>query len=153
MMDMAVWQEYLKLLDNLGNTLEKLTEIERSKTAAVSGGNLHGVEECMKQEQVISLSLRGMDQKREKMLAQLGLTGVPLRELEARGPRETHMETRRRCAGSMMYSGPLPRWPGIRWSAICTPSSRSRRPRTRPLWRISPGRRTSGPESSGNLRI
>ena len=95
MMDMAVWQEYLKLLDNLGNTLEKLTEIERSKTAAVSGGNLHGVEECMKQEQVISLSLRGMDQKREKMLAQLGLTGVPLRELEARGPRETHMETRR----------------------------------------------------------
>ena len=87
MMDMAVWQEYLKLLDNLGNTLEKLTEIERSKTAAVSGGNLHGVEECMKQEQVISLSLRGMDQ--------LGLTGVPLRELEARGPRETHMETRR----------------------------------------------------------
>ena len=71
MMDMAVWQEYLKLLDNLGNTLEKLTEIERSKTAAVSGGNLHGVEECMKQEQVISLSLRGMDQKREKMLAQL----------------------------------------------------------------------------------
>lgn len=95
MMDMAVWQEYLKLLDNLGNTLEKLTEIERSKTAAVSGGNLHGVEECMKQEQVISLSLRGMDQKREKMLAQLDLTGVPLRELEARGPRETHMETRR----------------------------------------------------------
>ena len=94
-MDMALWQEYLKLLDGLGNTLEKLTEIERTKTAAVGRGDLDGVEECMKQEQVISLSLRGAEQKREKLLAQLGLAGVPLRELEARGPVETHMETRR----------------------------------------------------------
>ena len=31
MMDMALWQEYLKMLDNLGATLEKLTEIERTK--------------------------------------------------------------------------------------------------------------------------
>lgn len=93
-MDMAVWREYLKLLDSLGATLDKLTEIERTKTAAVGKGDLDGVEACMKQEQVISLSLRGMDQKREKMLAQLGLTGVPLRELEERGPRESHMETR-----------------------------------------------------------
>lgn len=95
MMDMAVWREYLKLLDSLGATLDKLREIERTKTAAVGKGDLDGVEACMKQEQVISLSLRGMDQKREKMLAQLGLTGVPLRELEERGPRESHMETRR----------------------------------------------------------
>lgn len=94
-MDMAVWQDYLKLLDSLGDTLDKLTEIERTKTAAVGRGDLEGVEASMKQEQVISLSLRGMDQKREKMLAQLGLTGVPLRELEERGPRESHMETRR----------------------------------------------------------
>ena len=94
-MDMALWQEYLKMLDNLGATLEKLTEIERTKTAAVGRGDLEGVEACMKQEQVISLSLRGTDQKREKLLAQLGLSGVPLRELEERGPREAHMETRR----------------------------------------------------------
>ena len=64
-MDMALWQEYLKMLDNLGATLEKLTEIERTKTAAVGRGDLEGVEACMKQEQVISLSLRGTDQKRE----------------------------------------------------------------------------------------
>lgn len=95
MMDMSVWQDYLKMLDSLGAALDKLTEIERTKTAAVGRGDLDGVEACMKQEQVISLSLRGMDQKREKMLAQLGLTGVPLRELEERGPREAHMETRR----------------------------------------------------------
>lgn len=93
-MDMAVWQDYMKLLDNLGNTLDKLTEIERTKTAAVGAGDLPAVENCMKQEQVISLTLRGMDQKREKLLGQLGLTGVPLRELEARGPEERRMETK-----------------------------------------------------------
>ena len=94
MMDMAVWQEYMTLLERLGDDLDKLTEIERSKTAAVGRGDLEAVEACMKQEQVMSLSLRGMDQKREKLLAQLGLTGVPLRELEARGPRESHLETK-----------------------------------------------------------
>ena len=39
--------------------------------------------------------LEGEMGKREKLLAQLGLSGVPLRELEERGPREAHMETRR----------------------------------------------------------
>jgi len=93
-MDREAWEKYLKLLDQLGDTMDQLTVIEREKTAAVSQGDLDRVESCMKREQVISLSLRGMDQKREKLLAQLGLTGVPLRELEERGPRETHMETR-----------------------------------------------------------
>ena len=93
-MDMAVWRDYMKLLDKLGDTLDKLTGIERKKTIAVGRGDLTAVEDCMKQEQVISLSLRGMDQKREKLLGQLGLTGVPLRELEARGPKESHLDTR-----------------------------------------------------------
>lgn len=93
-MDMAVWKEYLKLLDQLGGAMEKLTEVERSKTAAVSRGDLDGVENCMKQEQVLSLSLRGLDQKREKLLSQLGLKGVPLRDLEEKGPRESHLETK-----------------------------------------------------------
>ncbi len=94
MMDMAVWRDYLQLLDQLGETMERLTVIEREKTAAVSQGALDKVEACMKQEQVISLSLRGMEQKRGKMLEQLGLKGVPLRELEERGPRESHLETK-----------------------------------------------------------
>lgn len=94
MMDLQVWEQYLKLMEKLGETLDQLTGLQKEKTAAVGRGDLNAVEECMKREQVISLSLRGMDQKREKMLAQLGLTGVRLRELEEKGPRETHMETR-----------------------------------------------------------
>ncbi|MBD5162036.1 MAG: flagellar protein FlgN [Oscillibacter sp.] len=93
-MDAALWKKYLTLLDGLGETLEKLTEVERTKTQAVSRGDLEAVEECMKQEQVISLSLRGTDQKRDRMLAQLGLTGVHLRDLAEHAPAELAMETK-----------------------------------------------------------
>lgn len=93
-MDAALWKKYLALLDSLGGTLEKLTEIERTKTQAVSRGDLDAVDQCMKQEQVISLSLRGTDQKRDKMLVQLGLTGVPLRDLAEHAPAELAMEAK-----------------------------------------------------------
>lgn len=94
-MDQTSWQEYLRLLEGLTKTIGQLTEIEKSKTLAVSQGKLDEVEACMRQEQALSLSLRGFDQKREAMLARLGLTGVPLRRLEDHAPDELLMETKR----------------------------------------------------------
>lgn len=94
-MDQTSWQEYLRLLEGLTKTIGQLTEIEKSKTLAVSQGKLDEVEACMRQEQALSLSLRGFDQKREAMLARLGLTGVPLRQLEDHAPDELLMETKR----------------------------------------------------------
>ena len=72
---MATWQDYLKLMEGLGRTLEQLTQVEL--------------------EQVLSLSLRGCDQKRDAMLAQLGLHGVSLSQLEDRSPPELQLETKR----------------------------------------------------------
>lgn len=92
---MTSWQDYLKLLDSLGRTLEQLTQVERDKNAAASQGDLAGVEACMKREQVLSLSLRGCDQKRDKMLAELELRGVKLNQLEDHSPPELQLETRR----------------------------------------------------------
>lgn len=43
----------------------------------------------------MSLSLRGHDQKRDALLARMGLTGVPLRELERHAPADLLMETKR----------------------------------------------------------
>ena len=48
----------------------------------------------MKREQVLSLTLRGYDQKRETMLAQLGLRNVTLKELERHSPPDLRMETK-----------------------------------------------------------
>lgn len=88
------WGEYLTLLETLGGKLEELTDLERTKALAVGRSDLEELEECMKREQVMSLSLRGLDQKREKLLAALGLTGVPLRDLAERAPEGVRMEAK-----------------------------------------------------------
>ena len=92
---MTSWQDYLKLLEGLSHTLEQLTLVERDKNAAATQGDLAGVEACMKREQVLSLSLRGYDQKRDKMLSELGLKGVTLSQLEDHSPPELQLETKR----------------------------------------------------------
>lgn len=92
---MANWQEYLKLMGDLAHTLEQLAQVERDKNDAASQGDLVGVEECMKREQVMSLSLRGYDQKRETLLAQLGIKGITLSQLEDHSPPEFQLETKR----------------------------------------------------------
>lgn len=95
MMDPKLWQDYLRLLEQLTRTIHQLTGIEQSKTKAASQGDLEALEACMRQELAMSLSLRGHDQKRDAMLAKMGLTGVPLRELEKHAPEELLMETKR----------------------------------------------------------
>jgi len=93
-MDLALWREYLKQMERLGETLEQLTAVEREKTAAVGRGDLAAVDACMKKEQVFSLNLRGFDQKREKLLAKMGLSGTTLRQLEDLAPPEAAVQTK-----------------------------------------------------------
>ena len=49
----------------------------------------------MKREQVMSLTLRGYDQKRDTLLAALGLQGVTLSQLEDHSPDEYQLETKK----------------------------------------------------------
>ena len=88
------WQGYLKLLRDLTHTLEQLTRVEREKNEAAAAGDVQGVEACMKREQAMSMSLRGYDQKRDVMLAELGLAGVKLSGLADRAPEELRLETK-----------------------------------------------------------
>ena len=147
MTDTAMWRKYLSLLESLGGTLEELTGMEQEKTKAVSKGDLPAVEELMKREQVISLSLRGLEQRRERMLREMELAGVPLRELAGHAPEELYQETKDAAETLRQkydHSRLPPRWPGIRWSATCGPSRRCRRPRTPRLRKPSPTRPISG---------
>ena len=91
---MASWQDYLKLLVSLTHTLEELTKVEGEKNTAASAGDLVMVEECIKREQVMSLTLRGYDQKRNAMLAALDLRGTTLNQLESRCPEELQLEVK-----------------------------------------------------------
>lgn len=90
----TTFESYFEFLGRLGHTLEQLTELARQKSIAVRNDDLMGVSDCMKQEQAISLSLRGMDAKRTKMLSELGLEGVPLSGLATHCPEDLRARAR-----------------------------------------------------------
>jgi len=91
----ASWQEYFDFLEKLGGELEKLTAICKEKTDAVRHDDLMAVNDCMKKEQVISLTLRTMDRRREKMLAELGAGDIPLSGLPEVCPEELRLQARK----------------------------------------------------------
>lgn len=86
------FSSYLALLRSLGENLEQLTALARKKAAAANGDDLMALDEIMKQEQAMTLTFRGMEQTREKLLTQLGCGNVPLSRMpehfppELRGP-------------------------------------------------------------------
>lgn len=83
-----VYEDYLQYLSDLADTLDQMTEVTKAKNKAARIGDLVTVEELMKKEQVFSMTLRGMDIKRDKMLKEMGLEGVPLSKLADSYPPE-----------------------------------------------------------------
>ena len=66
---------YLALLE------DQLTGLALEKNAAVLKDDLLALDEVLKQEQALSLSLRGLEQRRLKLVRELGLDNVPLSRL------------------------------------------------------------------------
>lgn len=88
------YRNYFDFMERLGGTLDRLTELAGRKTEAVRRGDLVAVEDCMKQEQALSLSLRTMDRKREKLLADMGLKDVNLSGFVQSCPPELRLEAK-----------------------------------------------------------
>ena len=82
------YREYFDFMERLGGTLDQLTKLAERKAEAVRRGDLSAVDSCMKQEQALSLSLRTMDRKREKLLADMGLKDTNLSGLVQNCPTE-----------------------------------------------------------------
>ncbi len=93
-MDRNDFREYLGFLKTLGDTLEEITRVEQEKAEFVRTDDLNGLNECMKREQALSLTMRSHDQKRETVLRTLGLEGVPLRSLMDHAPAQDYEETK-----------------------------------------------------------
>jgi hypothetical protein len=108
-MDKSNFQDYLVFLRDLGTTLDELTEVEQKKENFVRKDDLNGLNECMKREQVLSLTMRSYDKKRDAILEQLGLQGVPLRNLLNYAPAEFREETKKTveqlCRQYALYRG------------------------------------------------
>ena len=87
------FEQYLTFLKELQKELDDLTAVQHQKIAAVQGSDLDILNECMKHEQAITLSLRGLERKRDSMLSALGLSGVLLRDLPKRCPEAYRTQT------------------------------------------------------------
>jgi hypothetical protein len=90
-----LYRSYLKLLRELGGTLEKLTPLAQQKAEAVRADDLLALDEVLKQEQAFTLNLRGLELRRTKLLAQMGLDKVRLIDLPGRYPPELQAEARK----------------------------------------------------------
>lgn len=80
--------DYFQYLADLRQELVRLIDLQPEKIKAVKAHDLDALDVCMKQEQAISLNLRGMEQKREKLQSALGIAGVSLRQLPQHCPAE-----------------------------------------------------------------
>lgn len=92
----GLYLDYLTLLENLQKSLEQLTELAKQKTDAVRSDDLVALDDILKQEQVISLSVRGYDQKRLQLLQQLGLEAVTLSNLPQHYPESLRRQAKDR---------------------------------------------------------
>lgn len=82
----ARYADYLALLEELRSDLDQLTVLAKVKNTAVLKDDLLALDEVLKQEQALSLALRGLDQRRLRLLKELGLEKVPLSQLCDRYP-------------------------------------------------------------------
>ena len=87
-------QAYLALLNELSSSLDQLSQLARQKTQAVQRDDLIGLDEALKQEQAMTLSLRGLEQKRLKAVSQLDLEGSSLSSLASRYPDAMQIQAR-----------------------------------------------------------
>lgn len=96
---MELHREYLRLLGELTETLEQLSDIERQKSEAIRQDDLERLDAVIKTEQAQSLVLRGQEQKRARLLSRLGLEDMPLSGLAAAYPPELRLEAKNTVEG------------------------------------------------------
>jgi hypothetical protein len=85
---------YLALLRQLSQELEQLSTLAREKTAAVRQDDLKELDRVLKQEQALSLSIRSLEQRRQKAVEALQLSNVSLSCLAGQYPGELRLEAK-----------------------------------------------------------
>ena len=61
-------QSYLDLLAELSGSLDRLSQLARDKAAAIQADDLIALDEVLKQEQAMTLNLRGLELRRLKLV-------------------------------------------------------------------------------------
>lgn len=85
---------YLQLLRELTGSLDQLSVLAQRKINCVHESDLIALDEVLKQEQAMTLNLRGLEQRRLKLVSQLGLEGVRLAALDSKYPDELQIQAK-----------------------------------------------------------
>jgi len=88
------YMDYLSLLDDLSGHLERLADLARNKMDAVRRDDLMALDQVLNQEQAMALAIRGLEQKRLKLLKELGWSDLPLRDLPEHYPSELRLRAK-----------------------------------------------------------
>jgi hypothetical protein len=91
---MGEYAAYLAILKQLTCVLKQLSELGREKLTAVRKDDLDGLNQAMKQEQALSMSVRGLEHKRQTSSGELHLAEVPLKDLAERYPEDMRYEAK-----------------------------------------------------------
>lgn len=80
-MEEKQFRAYFQLLNNLRQQLEHLTDLTRLKAKAAQNDDLLALDEVLRQEQAAALNFRGLEQRRQKQTADLGIAELALSQL------------------------------------------------------------------------
>ena len=80
-MEEKQFRAYFQLLDNLRQQLAHLTDLTRLKAKAAQNDDLLALDEVLRQEQAAALNFRGLEQRRQKQTAELGIAELALSQL------------------------------------------------------------------------
>lgn len=89
-----LYRSYLSFLRSMSQGLESLTALNEKKRAAAAAGDLTVLNELLNQEQAQALNFRGLELTRDRLLPQMGLSGVPLEKVPDRFPPALREEAR-----------------------------------------------------------
>lgn len=92
---MADLSGFQQLIQQFITLFDRMIPLEQSKLDAVSQNQITQLEEIIKKEQAEIMALRGLDQKREKLQAELGFKDLTFQEILKQLPEEQQMETKR----------------------------------------------------------
>ena len=81
-------QELFEIVRETVEWFDSLMPIEEAKLKAAAKHNIVQMEECMKMEQVAILQMKGLDKRREALLAVQGMSGLSLNQMIDRLPKE-----------------------------------------------------------------
>ena len=79
-------EQLMKVFSQTIQFIDEITEVENIKFQAALKNNIAKVDDCMKQEQVLLLKLRGLDKKRDAAQKALGYENLTFKQIIEKAP-------------------------------------------------------------------